>query len=216
ARRLLMMADQLARPPGDALRSKPLRLGTTVTFALSLVPSVLAAFARQPGAPPVTVRTARSHTLMTLLEEGAIDVALVFDQGAHPMRRSTTETPLSWVGADRFTLREDQPLPLAFLDDARDLRRHAYRALDAAAARPTVLSTHADAIGLRAVVAAGLAVTLLPRIALVAPFTDVAEAIKAPPLPSIALSVYGRTGPHEGELDRFCDTLTNDLRAYPA
>ncbi|MEM9428568.1 MAG: LysR family transcriptional regulator [Pseudomonadota bacterium] len=216
ARRLLMMADQMARPPGGAVQAKPLRFGTTVTFAVSIVPSVLAAFARQASACPVSVRTARSHSLMTLLEEGAIDVALVFDQGAHPMRRSTTETALSWVGAETFKPLEDQPLPLAFLDDARDLRRHAYKALDQAPARPTVLTTHADAIGLRAVVAAGLAVTILPRIALVAPFADAAETIKAPPLPSMSLSVYGRTGPHSGELDSFCDLLTNDLRAFSA
>lgn len=213
ARRLLMLADQMTRGPGNTIDAEPVRLGTTVTFALSMVPAALSAFAAENGAAPVTVRTARSHDLIDLLEAGEVDVALVLDQGIHPMRQSTVETGLAWVAAEAFDQRTKAPLPLAFLDDARDLRRHAFAALDEAGAIATSLSTHPDPIGLRAVLFAGLAVTILPRIGIAAPLTDVASRLGLPALGAVPVSVYSRTGNKNDTVRNLTRVLNSKLQA---
>ena len=213
ARRLLMLADQMTHGPGNMVDADPVRLGTTVTFALSFVPSVLSSFASQIDTAPVTVRTARSHQLMDLLEGGQIDVALVFDQGAHPMRQSTVQTGLAWVAAEAFVRRPNAPLPLAFLEDARDLRRHAFGALDETGAIAASLSTHPDPIGLRAVISAGLAVTVLPRIGIAAPLVDVATRLGLPVLGTVPVSLYSRTGYNAGNVKQLTRVLNSELQA---
>ncbi len=213
ARRLLLLADQMQHPQGSIENGEPLRLGTTVTFALSLIPRALSVYAFQKDAPPVAVKTARSHELMNLLELGAIDVALVFDQGALPMRHATIETNLVWAAADEFVQPVNAPLPLAFLDDARDLRRHAYAALDEVGTITTSLSTHPDPIGLRAVVHAGLAVTILPSTAIVPPMVDVGGHFDLPALTKVPISVYADKSDNKNRMERLCQLLLAELRA---
>lgn len=213
ARRLLLLADQMQHPQGRSENGEPLRLGTTVTFALSIMPRVLSVYASQENAPPVTVKTARSHELMNLLEQGAIDLALVFDQGAHPMRHSTIETDLVWAAAKKFVQPVNATLPLAFLDDARDLRRHAYAALDEVSTVATSLSAHPDPIGLRAVVHAGLAITILPRPAIVSPIADVGGRLGLPALTKVQISVYADKSDNKNTLERLSQVLIAELRA---
>ena len=213
ARRLLMLADQMARGPGSMIDAEPVRLGTTVTFALSVVPSALSAFASRSHAAPVTVRTARSHELLDLLEGGQIDVALILDQGAHPMRQSTVQAGLAWVASETFVQRTDAPLPLAFMDDARDLRRHAFSALDETGAVATSMSTHPDPIGMRTVIAAGLAITVLPRIGIASPLMDIAPRLGLPPLGSVPVSVYGQTAHNNDTVRHLAGALASQLQA---
>lgn len=213
ARRLLLLADQMQHPQGRIENGEPLRLGTTVTFALSLIPRAMSVYASQKDAPPVAVKTARSHELMNLLELGAVDLALVFDQGAHPMRHATIETDLVWAAAEEFVQPVNAPLPLAFLDDARDLRRHAYAALDEVGTVTTSLSTHPDPIGLRAVVHAGLAVTILPRTAIVSPMANVGEHLGLPALRKVQVSVYANKTYDKDKMEKLSQVLIAELRA---
>lgn len=194
ARRLLALADEIARSPGSAADPAPLRLGTSVTFALSIVPKALSALAWTTGGTRATVRTARSHELMDLLDDGQIDIALVFDQGAHPRRQWTIETELSWAAGEAFSRTAKGIVPLAFLEDARDLRRHAFAAIDRSGGFNTSLTTHPDPIGMRAVVTAGLAATVLPSVAIVAPLVDVGKRLGLPQPGTLPVSVYASKG----------------------
>ncbi|MEM0936981.1 MAG: hypothetical protein AAGJ91_13905 [Pseudomonadota bacterium] len=97
--------------------------------------------------------------------------------------------PLVWAAIPGFTIDKACPLPLVFLSDARDLRRHALAALDAAG-REASITVQPDAVGLRAVLLAGLAATILPRPAVAPPLTPTDVALALPPLGEIAISVY--------------------------
>lgn len=211
ARRLLAFADEIARSPGRAVDTPPLRLGTSVTFALSVVPEALAAFSEKKGAAPVTVRTARSHDLLELLDNDEIDVAMVYDRGMHPARRWTIETELSWVATETRAKTIRGALPLAFLEDARDLRRHAFSALDQSGQVNTSLTTHHDPIGMRAVVAAGLAVTVLPGVAIATPLLDVGRQLGLPKLATLPVSVYAAPGPAEEQKKALSNCLRSAL-----
>lgn len=208
ARRLLALADEIARSPDSAADPAPLRLGTSVTFALSVVPNALSAFASTTYGTRATVRTARSHALMDLLDDGQIDIALVFDQGAHPRRHWTIETELSWAGGEAFSRTTKGIVPLAFLEDARDLRRHAFAAIDRRGGFDTSLTTHPDPIGMRAVVTAGLAATVLPGVAIVPPLIDVGKRLGLPQLGTAPVSAYASKGASK---DRIAD-LSRCLR----
>ena len=211
ARRMLLLADEIMHGSGTATDAAPLRLGTTITFALSVVPKALSQVAAQPDTAPVTVKTARSHELMALLETGQIDIVLVFDQGAHPMRQTAIDTPLAWVAAETFAWSEDSPLPLAFLDDARDLRRHAFRTLDTAPAVITSLSTCPEPIGLRSLLLAGLAVSILPRAAITPPLCDVGPSLNLPVLGTMVVCTYSRADGNQTNMMRLASALTSAM-----
>ncbi len=185
ARRLLMLADEMVRH--SSVEEPTLRLGTTVTFALSTVAKALT---NLPGS--TKVHTARSHDLIAMLECNQVDAVLVFDQGPHPLRCATVETTLAWVGARSFQKDDQGRLPLAFMEDARDLRRHAFAALDKNGGFEPVVTIHPDPIGLRAVVLAGHAACLLPKPAITPPLEDVTRRLSLPELRSLPVSVYSR------------------------
>lgn len=190
ARRLLALADEVTRSKDPSKNITPLRLGTSFTFAQSIVPPAIAAYAAEADSVPVTVQTARSHELMQLLNGQEIDVALVFDQGMPSTRRHTCEVSLSWVASEAFENMAGAPLPLAFLADARDLRRHAFTALDRDGRTSFSLTTHPDPVGLRAVVAAGQAICVLPEVALVPPLVNIGPLLGLPSLGALPVSIY--------------------------
>lgn len=207
ARRLLALTDEMASRPDAASSAAPIRLGTTVTFALSVVPKVLSAYGEMVGGGRVTVRTARSHDLIDLLDQSEIDAALVFDQGAHPSRKTVMKTDLSWVASDDFVHDGKSPLPLAFLEDAKDLRRHAFSALDADASQSASLHSHPDPIGMRAVVEAGLEITVLPKVAIAGQLVDVGSRLGLPELGTMLVSIYTKLDRSDGDFARFSSAL---------
>lgn len=190
ARRLLALADEVVRNGSGTIPVQPLRLGASVTFALGPVPGALAQYATCPGAAPVAVTTARSNNLMDLLDSGAIDLALVFDKGADPRRLWSVDVDLAWVSSGSFQPINETPLPLAFLEDARDLRRHAFAALDQADHFRVSLTTHPDPVGLRSVLLAGLALTVFPRTCVSQPLRNAGPSLGLPRLAKLPLSLY--------------------------
>ncbi|MEM0936980.1 MAG: LysR family transcriptional regulator [Pseudomonadota bacterium] len=80
ARRLLDLAEELSDPSRLRPQAQRLRLGTTVTFALSAVANALSSFRSGGHIAEVEVQTARSHALLDMLDTGLIDVAFVLDQ----------------------------------------------------------------------------------------------------------------------------------------
>ena len=210
ARRVMGLLDEALHD--RAATTPPLRLGTTVTFALSVVPAALAAFANDEPRRLTQVLTARSHELLDRLEDGTIDIALVLDQGPRSGRIATVPVGLAWASAPAFPQPVPSPLPLAFLEDARDLRRHALAALDAVAGIDAVIQTHGDPIGLRAAVLAGCAVTVLPQPAVAQPLEDVGARLGLPVLGSIPVSIYVSALRQQKEAKRLAGHLASALR----
>ena len=212
ARRMLMLADQMIQEPDTFTHEQPVRVGTTVTFALSVLPQAIADFAQDGNGASVTVRTARSHIMMDLLEREEIDVACVLDQGAHETRCAMFQADLVWAANPGFTWSFTDPVPLVFMDDARDLRRHAYAALDPVAGIETTLSTHPDPVGLRAVLASGSAISVLPKVALAPPLEDVGSKLSLPALGSVIVSIYRRTGTNRDDIERCARSFASTLK----
>lgn len=211
AHRILALADEMTQPALGGAHAPTLRLGTTVTFALSTVPTALAAHREAGRVIDVSVKTARSHELLALLDESVVDLVLVFDQGRRQGRHGTVSVPLVWAAAEGFEPSRDAPLPVVFLADARDLRRHAVTALDGIGRSAQIL-TQPDAVGLRAMVLAGLAATVLPAPAVAAPLREVGGGLGLPALVSLPISVYGKA--HAGdEQAAFADALLGALAA---
>ncbi|WP_299965469.1 LysR family transcriptional regulator [uncultured Roseobacter sp.] len=190
ARRIVALSEEAVETVRTTKSRQILRLGTTVTLALSVVSEVLRDFAvRQPGVQ-IQIQCDRSDRLLERLEEGEIDVAYMMDQGRHSLRRFVHSTKLDWVCARDFVLPKDGPIPLAFLTDGRDLRQYALKALDNAGLQGHVTHLSPHPIGVRALVQAGLALTVMPRQTIVGPLSTAPDTLDLPPLSPVALAAY--------------------------
>lgn len=190
ARRILALSDEAVETVRTTNARKILRLGTTVTLAMSIVADVLGAFSDQRPDVQIQIQCARSDELLRKLEEGEIDVAFMMDQGRHDLRRFVHSMALDWVCARDFVLLDARSVPLAFLTDGRDLRRYALRALDEAGMHGFVSHLSPHPIGVRSLVQAGLAMTVMPRKTIVEPLVIAPDALKLPALRPIALAGY--------------------------
>ncbi|MEM9320138.1 MAG: LysR family transcriptional regulator [Pseudomonadota bacterium] len=190
ARRLLALSDEAIETVRTSNARQILRLGTTVTLAMSVVSDVLSTFAAQHGNVQLQIQCDRSDALLRRLYDGEIDIAFMMDQGRHPGRAFVHSQPLVWVCTESFSLPNAANIPLAFLTDGRDLRAYALRALDGAGMSGHVSHLSPHPIGVRALVQSGLALTVMPKATVVAPLTTAPAELNLPRLSPIALAGY--------------------------
>ncbi|MEM8730207.1 MAG: LysR substrate-binding domain-containing protein [Pseudomonadota bacterium] len=201
ARRILALSAEAVETVRTAQSRRIIRLGTTVTLAMSVVSEALARFAaRQPNVQ-IHIFCDRSDALLDRLDREEIDIAFMMDQGRRAGRVFVHSQPLLWACADGFELETGAPVPLAFLTDGRDLRHYALAALDDAGLTGHVSHLSPHPIGVRALVQAGLAVTVMPQSTIVAPLQAAPAHLGLPPLATIALAAYAGKTAGAAEMD---------------
>lgn len=190
AKRILALTAEAVVTAQTVGSRKVLRLGTTVTLAMSIVADTLGVFASERPDVQIQIQCDRSDRLLQRLEDGDIDIAFMMDQGRHNLRKFVFSMDLEWASSRQFSMLASGVVPLAFLTDGRDLRRHALRALDAAGQQGRVSHLSPHPIGVRTLVQAGLALTVMPSKTIVPPLFRADDALELPILPPIALAAY--------------------------
>ncbi len=190
AHRILSLSEEAAETVRTAQSRQILRLGTTVTLSLSIVSDVLREFAALQPDVQIQIQCDRSDSLLRRLEDGEIDVAFMMDQGRHNLRSFVHSVDLEWACSAQFHMPESGPVPLAFLTDGRDLRQYAFRALDDAGQHGHVTHLSPHPIGVRSLVQAGLALTVMPSNTIVQPLIPADRSFGLPKLSPVALAAY--------------------------
>lgn len=160
ARRLLALHDDAVRALGEATVGEVVRVGATQDFAETRLPAVLRVFHQTHPRVRPEVRVGSSQDLTRLVDEGALEVAVVFaarDGRASSFARERT----AWLAAPDFVPPlPPQPWPLALFDSPCAFRQAALEALDTAGLPWRIVYATPSLSGMLAAVRAGLAVTL--------------------------------------------------------
>ncbi len=201
ARRLIDLNDEAI----GALRGGDLdggvRLGVQEDFE-TLLPGMLAAFARAHPKVAIEARVARNRDLMDRFAAGTLDLALAWGADDERGGETLAVLPMRWIGAG------DTPPPSASIDLVAFeppclFRTAATAGLDAAGIAWRQAFTSASLGGLWAATQAGLGVTVRTTAGL--PKDLVALSDGWPPLPSIALRLHrAGAGP---AVDRLADVV---------
>ena len=204
--------EQMAAPSG------PVRLGTTPTVAIHLLPAWLAAFSH--AFPRVAVRLLEGGALAleTELINGAIDLAVVTLPTHHPGLEATAildeELLLGVAGDHPFAARTEMPLagaagePFVLYREGYGLRESVLSACHQAGFRPAVVLDGGETETVLRLCAAGLGVTLVPPLALDgSPGRPVGVRLR-PPAPRRTLGLAWRD---ERYLTRAARALRDDL-----
>jgi DNA-binding transcriptional LysR family regulator len=172
ARRILALADEardvVARPAPDVI----VRLGVPEDFAAYRLAQMLSKFARSRPDLRLDVCCDLSVHLRRDLARGEFDVALIKrDVGGASENGVVATWPerLRWVTSKRFPVDHNRsPLPLAVFEQGCLYRRRAIHHLEAAGRSWRVAYTSKNLAGIQAAVSAGLGVSVLPDVAILA------------------------------------------------
>lgn len=142
-----------------------LSVATTQDFADHGMARLLRLFARTHPRVRLNLRVGRSAELARAFEEGGIDVLVAMRAAPLPDEAAVLHEPMVWLAAADGPAAggpasDGDELPLALLDPPCGFRDAALSALDRAGRRYRIAAASQSLSGLRAAVAAGIAVTL--------------------------------------------------------
>jgi DNA-binding transcriptional LysR family regulator len=193
ARRILALAEEardvVARPSGEGV----VRLGITEDFAAYRLAELLSRFARARPGLRLHVRCGLSVRLAHDLERGELDLALVKrDAGESRARRDAIATwpeRLQWVASRRHRLDPSGPVPLAVFEQGCLYRDRAIHALESAGRAWHIAYTSPNLPGIQAAVSAGLGVSILNDVGILAGHRVLGRRDGFPPVPSTELTL---------------------------
>lgn len=170
ARRLVELNDEAISAARGAGLEGRVRLGLQEDFGEALLPGVLGRFARAHPKVRIEARVARNIELLERLDEGELDLALVWDDARSPLqaRRASglclkvDQPRVRWIGSDalQWDPQCGEPLPLVVFDGHCMLCSMATAALDRAGIAWRIALTSPSLAGLWAAAAAGLGATV--------------------------------------------------------
>ena len=189
ARRMLSLNREALTSLREPAMAGVVRLGAS-DVASYLLPEFLPRFAAAYPGLELEIHCDRSWNLLDALDDGTLDLVLATQHQGRPPGRLVREEPLVWAAARGSRAQERDPVPLALFGQGCIYREAALRALDAGARRWRIAYSSANPAGLRAAVAAGLAVTTAVQSTL----DDDMEVLGAdagfPPLPAVRITLH--------------------------
>ena len=201
ARRILALNDEAKASLARTGIEGPVRLGTNQDLAETSLPDALARFALTYPAATLEVTVESSATIKAMLDDSALDLALTLDQADNSIdaiTRRLAPEPLIWIGNGHAPPAgappNAAPLPLVLCDERCGIRAAALAALEAARLSHRIVYVSPSLAGLRAAVRAGLGITARGERALEPGLAPVAESLRLPPLPDLAVMLARAPG----------------------
>lgn len=170
-------------------------LGITDDVVGRILPTVLAQFARSHPAVQVDVVVGRSKDLLSQLDDGELDLALVMsvEPGQAPRGDIVHSEPLVWAGREDGVAVQRTPLPVTVAQQGCAWRRIALNALDRAGVNYRIAYSCDHCSGQEAAMLADLAVTAFPK-SLIRPPLKRLHNESLPPLGDYQVALVKRSG----------------------
>jgi DNA-binding transcriptional LysR family regulator len=185
ARRLLALSQEAS----EALRLSPVRIGVPEDFDARRMSTMLSGFVKiRPDARLETL-AGMSAVLQQKLSAGEIDIALVKREPDSGDCFASWPEALVWVRGRHAVspkLNSDEPFALALFPEGCIYRKRAIRGLDKAKRARRVAFGSQSLTGIQAAVAAGLAISVLPKSAVLPEHRICSDM---PPLPPTELAL---------------------------
>jgi len=184
------------------------RIGAPEVFDMRLLSSLLARFAARYPAVRVQVELGVAPHILTLLDEGELDLAIVFYELGEGQGTSLSRERRIWAGAQSLQLSPNEPAPLALYAPCCPWRQVALNVLDRAGRTCTIMIQGTDTSTILSAVEAGLAITIFVESALPPTLKALGAAEALPPLPDFEFGLK-RSRTSSPAADRLAEMITN-------
>jgi DNA-binding transcriptional LysR family regulator len=192
ARRMLELNDELLASARGAALTGQVSLGCAQDFADTLLPEVLAAFARLHPQVQVELRIDGNAALVDAVDKGALDVALALGQAQRAGARTLALLELVWIASRDFRRDASAPLPLVLLGPQCAVRAATTAALDAAGIAWRIAAVSPSLGGLWAAARGGLGITARTSLGLPASLTSGPRLMRLPALGAFPVTLHRR------------------------
>ncbi len=210
AHRMLQLNAEALSSFGKVSVQGRVRLGVTDT-SMVFLPPVLSRFAQSYPMVELEIRCDRSWQALSALETGEIDLALVTQPCGRSGGTLVRREPLVWAVAQGSAADQQDPLPLALFGPGCIYRETALAALDETGRGWRHAYNSASRDGLDVAVAAGLAVTILPKSTVTKDLRMLGPAQGFPGLPPIEILLYGISGQKSAPVAALADAVSETL-----
>jgi hypothetical protein len=163
----------------------------------------------------VELRCSLSTPLVSLVQRGEVDIALVTRMRDFSGGQVVRQEELIWLMGERYDIHRANPVPLALLPAGNIYREHAIEGLERAGRKWRIACVSESVGGLQAAVFAGMAVTVLCKSAQVAGMRQIGVNEYFPPLPKIDLLLYRAPGSPTAAATALHDYLAHYLSLDP-
>lgn len=163
ARQVVALLDGMASDlRADGPRGE-LRVGIPDDYGAKSLPRALASFARAYPGVDLTMRCGDSEHFPNLLDRGYLDIAVFMPDRVEADHTILAQERVSWAEASRGGPLDISPLPVALFDRDCWWRERSLTALERAKRPFRTVFTSESVAGVRAAVAAGIAIGVLPE-----------------------------------------------------
>ena len=217
-RRILKLADEAMQRFRAPEIEGTIRLGIPDDYAGQFLPDILGRFAASHPNVEVNVFCQSSNELLMLLDDSAIDIALVTSGSWQQTAGGQTvySGQLVWAGLRHGCAHEKSPLPLALSHQGCCWRRSAIAALDREGIPYRIAYTSRHYLGQFAAVMGGLAIAPFPRTIVKGDLKVLGEESGLPAIGNFELELR-RSAKATGPLfDALASHIVNNFRGYDA
>ena len=218
ARQMLRVNDRIVGSLGQGTDAAPVQLGLVQDFADTILPDVLARFARNHPATRLALRIGGSAELLEHFERARLDLVLSLGRHGelrHAMSRVITGAPMEWIGDPALAALDE--LPLALLDQPCAFRTAILESLEQHHLPYRIVVETASLAGLTAALRAGVGLTCRTACYAASAGLPVVEASPLPALPGIDYVLHSRH-PAAGILTELAglleDAVTDSARRH--
>jgi DNA-binding transcriptional LysR family regulator len=193
ARRILAIHDEAyASLHRSGISGGLVRIGAVADVVESLLPDMLRRFMRIDPEIRIEAQVGHSASLLQLLRDGVIDLAISADVDEGLPRALLRRSPAVWIGSYDLSLGREEIVPLVLSPEPAPLRRIALDALERAGRGWVERCTTHDFGTLRAALRAGLGVTVRTVETLSPELRALGDRENLPPLGEVDFHLYLR------------------------
>lgn len=163
ARRLLALQEETLAAFDSSIPSGRVRFGIPDDYATGVLQPILTRLATDHPRIEIEITCAATAHLLPMLQDGALDLAIITHLPGRPRGKLVRREPLVWAAARSPDCWRDEPIPLAVFQPDCWARDIVTAAMEKAKRPYRIAYSSPNLAGLLAVTQAGLAVAALPR-----------------------------------------------------
>lgn len=190
AREILSMSRYAMTALAQADEQGVVRIGAPQEIAEQLLPGILTDFTQAWPSVRTIIHVGRSPDLMTMLQEGRLDMTLSTRRAEALEGQLVASIPARWLAAPGFRWDRHMPVPLILADEPSMFRQIALAALDVHGLSYIERITSPSLAGVRLSVAAGIGITARTESSFFSEMKILGPDDGLPPLPLVNYYAY--------------------------
>jgi DNA-binding transcriptional LysR family regulator len=211
ARRIVRLNDEAVVTFARPELSGVIRFGVPDDYADTVLPELMARFARTHPLVQVDVDCQGSEALAAATRDGKKDLSLISATVGTPGIEVVRREPLVWVSSMRHRIHEQDVIPLAVAQVGCVWRDNTFQQLDRSNRRYRVAYASSNSSAIKAAVLSGLAVGAVPRVSVRPGMRILGEADGFPPLMSIEIGLVFAPAKLKPAVEALADHIRDSL-----